>query len=304
MDWFHCNLCYLQKDAMFYITSCGHILCQTCITRDNCRVCRTACRYLAISENLKPQEKMFFRSLKETALKYFDHIGQVWSFQKQQHDLHINFYKQHLSKTQNVLQEALQRIEIQESEMKTIKRENAELKSLVNILKGSLGRLQSNRVCTPRPVGITSPSQTVTPRHSSQHCSQIVSRSSSTDSLPYVGSRSGGFSQPASAGRTQERSTPLTSDQGSPMSLQSVPYGGSSHSTSMLNFPFLCEQSNVSGDPIQTRNTPNVFPGESRDSRATPGRNTDRLRPIQLQFTPRTPSSRSYHSRVLPNTVS
>ncbi|KAM4706992.1 E3 ubiquitin-protein ligase RNF212B [Discoglossus pictus] len=214
MDWFHCNVCFLRQDATFYITSCGHILCQACITRDYCSVCRTACKYLALSENLKPQEKIYFRGLKETAQKYFDHIAQVWSFQKQQNNLLLAFYKHHINKTQNALQEALQKIDNQEREMKAMKKDNEELRSLVTILKGSLSRSQSNsRTCTPRPVAITSPSQTVTPRHSSQHCSQVVSRSSSAESIPYRVSRSGGPSQPASAGGVQNRTTPITPSQ-------------------------------------------------------------------------------------------
>ncbi|KAM8960604.1 LOW QUALITY PROTEIN: E3 ubiquitin-protein ligase RNF212B [Pelodytes ibericus] len=211
MDWFHCNLCFLRKDTTFYITSCGHILCEACITRDYCSVCRTVCRCTALSQNLKPQEKIFFRSLKDTALKYFDQIAQVWSFQKQQHDLHIAFYRQHLSKTQHALQEALCKIENQENEVKSMKRENAELKSLVTILKGSLSRSQSNsRSCTPRPVAITSPSQVGT---SQSLVFFFPSRSSSMESIPHVVSRSGGLSQSASAGRVQDRSTPSTSNQ-------------------------------------------------------------------------------------------
>ncbi|XP_075425166.1 E3 ubiquitin-protein ligase RNF212B isoform X2 [Ascaphus truei] len=304
MDWFHCNLCFLREDTAFYVTSCGHILCQMCVTRDYCSVCRTACKYLALSENLKPQEKIFFRGLKETAQKYFDHIAQVWSFQKQQGDLTMAFYKQHLSKTQNALQEALLKIDNQERELKATKRDNTELRSLVSLLKGSLSRSQSSsRSCTPRPVAITSPTQTVTPRHSSQHCSQVVSRSSSVDSIPYRVSRSGERSS-ASTGRVQDRTTPITPSHGSPMSGHSGPYRFPSHSSSMVNFPFLGEQSTDSVDRLQThtdRSTPRIYSGDRRESSVTPGSSTDRLRAIQLTFTPRTPGS--HHSRGIPDTI-
>ncbi|XP_075067286.1 E3 ubiquitin-protein ligase RNF212B isoform X2 [Mixophyes fleayi] len=232
MDWLHCNVCHLQQGNTFYITSCGHILCQACITQDYCSVCRTACKYLPVSENLKPQEKIYFRSPRDTVQTYFKNIAQAWSFQKQQHDLHVMFYKQYLTKNQNTLQVALQKIHSQENELKVIKKENDELRSLVTHLKGSLSRSQSNsRSCTPRPVAITSPSQTVTPRHSSQHCGQVVSRSSSVES--YVRSHSGTGSQPTSANRTQDRTTPISSSQGSPMSGHSMSY--------RYNLPLTCQ---------------------------------------------------------------
>ncbi|XP_063313222.1 RING finger protein 212B [Pelobates fuscus] len=173
-----------------------------------------------------------------------------------------------------------------------MKRENTELKSLVSILKGSLNRSQnSSRSCTPRPVAITSPSQIVTPRHSSQQSSQVVSRSSPMDSISHIESRSGGFSQSASSYGILDRSTPLTSNQESPMSVQSVHYCA----PSTVNYPFLGEEPNVSREQMQTSsnsNTPRIY----SESNNTPASNAGRLRSLQLVFTPRTP--RTYQSAV------
>ncbi|XP_066461096.1 RING finger protein 212B [Eleutherodactylus coqui] len=271
MDWFHCNVCYMQQGTTFYITSCGHIVCKTCMTQDYCNVCRTSCKCLPISENLKPQEKIYFRSLKETIQKRFNSISQAWTFQKQQHDLHVNFYKQYITKAQNALQEALQKIENQEtSELKAVKSENAELRSMVNHLKSSLSRSQSSsRSCTPRPIAVTPPSQTVTPRHSLQQYGQIASRSSSAESLPYLRSHSGTGSQSTSASRIHERTTPISSTQGSPMSGHSISY-----------------RTDISNDQLQTPNEiSNPFRTNSavaRDSFNTPSNNLDRLRAIQV----------------------
>ncbi|XP_073853091.1 E3 ubiquitin-protein ligase RNF212B isoform X6 [Macaca fascicularis] len=77
MDWFHCNQCFRKDGAHFFVTSCGHIFCKTCVTLEKCAVCGTACKHLALSDNLKPQEKMFFKSPVETALQYFSHISQL-----------------------------------------------------------------------------------------------------------------------------------------------------------------------------------------------------------------------------------
>nr|XP_033772686.1 LOW QUALITY PROTEIN: RING finger protein 212B-like [Geotrypetes seraphini] len=184
MDWFHCNQCFHSEGTAFFVTSCGHILCQNC---------ENACKYLALSDNMKPQEKMYFKGLKETALKCFEHISQVASFQKQQTEQLICFYKKELAEVQAAVQEAAKKISSQDWELKALKKENGELKSLLVIAKESLNKPQScNRSSTPRPVAITSPSQRVTPCHGSQHSSQVVSRCSSAESIQYRVSRSGG----------------------------------------------------------------------------------------------------------------
>ncbi|XP_063769700.1 RING finger protein 212B isoform X2 [Pseudophryne corroboree] len=268
MDWMHCNACLLQGKSTYYITSCGHILCQACITQDYCSVCRTASKYLPISEN-------------------------AWTFQKQQHEIHLMFYKQYISRSQKSLQVALQKTDSQENELKTLKKENAELRSLVSHLKGSLSRSQSSsRSCTPRPVAITSPSQTVTPWPNSHFCGQVVSLPSSGES--YVRSHSGTGSQPTSVNRLQDRNTPLSSSQGSPLSGQSVSYRLPSQPTSNQNFSYAGVRSTISGSQTQARTDSNTLRGSSavtRETCITPSTNIDRLRAIQLTFTPKMPGS-------------
>ncbi|XP_011943878.1 PREDICTED: RING finger protein 212B isoform X4 [Cercocebus atys] len=117
MDWFHCNQCFRKDGAHFFVTSCGHIFCKTCVTLEKCAVCGTACKHLALSDNLKPQEKMFFKSPVETALQYFSHISQVWSFQKKQTDLLIAFYKHRITKLETAMQEAQQALVSQDKNL-------------------------------------------------------------------------------------------------------------------------------------------------------------------------------------------
>ncbi|CAO2590864.1 RING finger protein 212B [Lemmus lemmus] len=76
MDWFHCNQCFRKDGAHFFVTSCGHIFCKKCMTLEKCAVCGSRCKHLALSDNLKPQEKKFFKSPVETALQCFSHISQ------------------------------------------------------------------------------------------------------------------------------------------------------------------------------------------------------------------------------------
>ncbi|KAM9584676.1 E3 ubiquitin-protein ligase RNF212B isoform 2-T2 [Morphnus guianensis] len=77
MDWFHCNRCYRQEGARFAVTSCGHVLCTACGGTGPCPVCAADCRYLPISDKMRPQEKLFFKSPADIALKHLTHISQV-----------------------------------------------------------------------------------------------------------------------------------------------------------------------------------------------------------------------------------
>ncbi|KAG8455404.1 hypothetical protein GDO86_001554 [Hymenochirus boettgeri] len=256
MDWFHCNICFLLQNETYYITSCGHIICQKCAIRDKCSVCRKSCKYLALSEN-------------------------VSNFQKQQHELQIAFFKQHISKAQNALQEAIQKINSQESELKAMKRDNAELRSMVIILKGSMNKSQNNRMCTSRPV-ITPPSQPVTPQYVSQPFSHVVSHSSS-ESMPFGISRSGGQSQLASASSVQEMTTPLSSSHGTPMSGHSLSSRIPSQSSSMVTLPLLGELSRDHNQANIGSTTPHQHSAGSLTESSTPsGSSNDRLRAIRV----------------------
>ncbi|XP_036985189.2 RING finger protein 212B isoform X2 [Artibeus jamaicensis] len=224
MDWFHCNRCFRKDGAHFFVTSCGHIFCKKCVTLEKCLVCGAACKHLALSDNLKPQEKMYFKSPVETALQHFSHISQVWSFQKKQTDLLIAFYKHRVTTLEAAMQEAQQTVTSQNKELSVLRKENEELKKFLAILKESPSWYQGSRSTTPRPVGITSPSQSVAPRPSSQHSSQVVSRSSSVESIP---SRMAGFSSIGQEARGfQGRSTPRDSytETPSPASTHSLSY--------------------------------------------------------------------------------
>ncbi|KAK1338792.1 hypothetical protein QTO34_019451 [Cnephaeus nilssonii] len=127
--------------------------------------------------------------------------AKVWRFQKKQTDLLIAFYKHRITKLEAAMQEAQQTVASQNKELSVLRKENEELKKFLAILKESPSWYQGSRPTTPRPVGITSPTQSVTPRPSCQHSSQVVSRSSSVESIPY---RVAGFS--SSVGQIQRNS--------------------------------------------------------------------------------------------------
>uniref|UniRef100_A0A8C6MXL7 Ring finger protein 212B n=1 Tax=Mus spicilegus TaxID=10103 RepID=A0A8C6MXL7_MUSSI len=265
MDWFHCNQCFRKDGAHFFVTSCGHIFCKKCMTLEKCAVCGNLCKHLALSDNLKPQEKKFFKSPVETALQCFSHISQVWCFQKKQTDLLIAFYKDRITKLEASVKEAQEMVASQNKELSALRKENGELKKILDILKGSPSCYYGSRLTTPRPVGITSPSQSVAPRPSSHHSSQVVSRSSSMESIPYTVAGMGHVEQ-GSRG-LHVRSTPGDSytETPSPASTHSLSYRPSSASSGQgVSFrPFF------SGDSGHTRVlTPNN--SGRRESRTTP----------------------------------
>eukprot|EP00074_Homo_sapiens_P076288 XP_011534616.1 RING finger protein 212B isoform X2 [Homo sapiens] len=231
MDWFHCNQCFRKDGAHFFVTSCGHIFCKKCVTLEKCAVCGTACKHLALSDNLKPQEKMFFKSPVETALQYFSHISQVWSFQKKQTDLLIAFYKHRITKLETAMQEAQQALVSQDK--------------IVSLKEGEW-----------RTEEISSHSK-VTPRPSFQHSSQVVSRSSSAESIPY---REAGFGSLGQGGRgLQGRRTPRDSynETPSPASTHSLSYRTSSASSGQGIFSFRPSPNGHSGHTRVL--TPNNF---------------------------------------------
>nr|XP_023395845.1 RING finger protein 212B [Loxodonta africana] len=259
MDWFHCNQCFRKDGAHFFVTSCGHIFCKKCVTLEKCAVCGAACKHLALSDNVS-----FYPPSCETALQYFSHISQVWRFQKKQTDLLIAFYKHRISKLEADIQEAQQTVASQDKELSVLRKENRELKKFLAILKESPSRYQGSRSTTPRPVGITSPSQSVTPRPSSQHSSQVVSRSSSVESTPY---RVAGFGSLGQGVRClQGRSTPRDSyiETPSPASTYSLSYRPSSASSGQGIFPFRPSLNDRDSDHTRVLTPSNSGQRESR----------------------------------------
>nr|XP_020141461.1 RING finger protein 212B isoform X6 [Microcebus murinus] len=193
-------------------------------------------------------------------------VRKVWSFQKKQTNLLIAFYKHRITKLEAAMQEAQQTLVSQDKELSVLRKENGELKKFLAILKESPSRYQGSRSTTPRPVGITSPSQSVTPRPSSQHSSQVVSRSSSVESMPY---RMTGFGSLGQGGRgLQGRNTPRNSytETPSPASTHSLSYRSSSASSGQGIFSF---RPTLNGDLGHTRVlTPNN--SGQRENRTTP----------------------------------
>ncbi|XP_068777923.1 RING finger protein 212B isoform X5 [Struthio camelus] len=173
-DWFHCNRCFRQEGAQFSVTSCGHVLCRQCAgAAGKCPVCGAACKSLRLSDEMRPQEKLFFESPAAVALKRLARVSRGASSGRRP--------------TCSWLSARTKRAGLGPPCRRPARR----WPPATGSWRPCGGRTASCastsarcRTATPRPVGVTSPAQTVTPQPRRQLSGQVVSRSSSLDSLP------------------------------------------------------------------------------------------------------------------------
>ncbi|XP_066487406.1 RING finger protein 212B [Tiliqua scincoides] len=305
MDWFHCNQCFTQEASDFCITNCGHIFCKKCAGTDNCPTCKTSCKYMLLNDNMKPEEKRFFRSPVETALNYIAHISQVWTFQKGQMELLVSFYKHTASKAEGALKQAHQKLISQEKKLQSVQEENRELKKYLNFLKASPRHHQGSRNSTPRPVAITPPSQTVTPKSVFQHSSQVVSRSSSMESISsHISHPPDWQSTTGSTRMTPGRITSADSTNAtpSPASTHNLYYRASSHTptSNIFNLQQGMVRQSQTTNSGQQQETPHfslsIFSDQAEEVTMPEHSTIRRLQPVQLRFIPH--STPSFNSRL------
>ncbi|XP_015471408.1 RING finger protein 212B isoform X2 [Parus major] len=130
MDWFHCARCFRQDGTQFTITSCGHILCEGCGGTGPCPVCATACRYLPLSQQMRPEVKVFFKNPVAIALKHLAHVMQVWQFQKAQAQLLVDLHRDKSQQMQAELEKAREELRETRRELESLRQENAELRRI------------------------------------------------------------------------------------------------------------------------------------------------------------------------------
>ncbi|XP_062285138.1 RING finger protein 212B-like [Scomber scombrus] len=173
MDWFHCNKCFTKRGSKFAVSSCGHIFCEACIKSKQCSVCGASCSYLPITDEMKPQEKVFFQEPVKLIQSRLEHISQIALFQRTQMERVTAHFKHKSVELERHLKEVTERGYRQHSELK---RENAHLKKKLAELQRETAELKkplSQRRVSPAqfqtdgnqrmslPVAVTSP---VTPR--------------------------------------------------------------------------------------------------------------------------------------------
>ncbi|XP_031415934.2 RING finger protein 212B isoform X2 [Clupea harengus] len=152
MDWFHCNRCFHREGKKFAVSTCGHICCDNCINPKQCSVCGTSCNYLPISNQMKPQEQVYFRDPVKLIQSRMEHISQIAQFQLKQMDRVMTYNKKRSLELERRLKEVTE-------ECYRLKKENTELKKPLSQWRVSPGKFQSNG--TPQrmslPIAVTPP---------------------------------------------------------------------------------------------------------------------------------------------------
>ncbi|XP_041805953.1 RING finger protein 212B-like [Chelmon rostratus] len=173
MDWFHCNQCFTRRGSKFAVSSCGHICCEACIKSQQCSVCGTHCSYLPITDEMKPQEKVFFKDPVKLIQSRLENISQIALFQQTQMERVTAHFRHKSIELERRVKEVSEQGYRQLSELR---RENADLKKQLSELKRETADLRkplSQRRVSPGhfqidgtqrmslPVAVASP---VTPR--------------------------------------------------------------------------------------------------------------------------------------------
>ncbi|XP_059200640.1 RING finger protein 212B-like isoform X3 [Centropristis striata] len=132
MDWFHCNHCFTRSGSKFAVSSCGHICCEACIKSKQCSVCGASCSYLPITDEMKPQEKVFFKDPVKLIQSRLDHISQIALFQRTHMERVTAHFKHKSVELERRLKEVTEQGYRQLSELK---RENDDLKKQLSELR-------------------------------------------------------------------------------------------------------------------------------------------------------------------------
>ncbi|NXC61187.1 RN212 ligase, partial [Aleadryas rufinucha] len=95
-----CNSCLCEPrnpTPRFSLTSCGHVFCEICLQKgkkDECLVCRTACRTLVLSKQVSPDIQSLFMGVDVLCKKYSKEISQVSEFQEKHRKHLLTYHKQ------------------------------------------------------------------------------------------------------------------------------------------------------------------------------------------------------------------
>uniref|UniRef100_A0A3Q3WIV4 Uncharacterized protein n=1 Tax=Mola mola TaxID=94237 RepID=A0A3Q3WIV4_MOLML len=153
MDWFHCNQCFISRGSKFAVSSCGHIYCEACI-KSQCSVCGASCSYIPITDQMKPQEKVFFKDPVKLIQSRLEHIAQIAHFQRGQMERVIAHFKRKSAKLEMHLKDVTE----QAYQLSELKRENANLKKQLSELRRETAELKKplsqRRQVSPGPFQI------------------------------------------------------------------------------------------------------------------------------------------------------
>ncbi|NXR30445.1 RN212 ligase, partial [Zosterops hypoxanthus] len=112
-----CNSCLSEPHKptpRFCLTSCGHVFCEVCLQKgkkDECLVCRSACRTLVLSKEVSPDIQSLFMRVDVLCKKYSKEISQVSEFQEKHRKRFFTHHKQKIAKLEESLKKVTQQMQ-------------------------------------------------------------------------------------------------------------------------------------------------------------------------------------------------
>ncbi|NXI76292.1 RN212 ligase, partial [Rhipidura dahli] len=112
-----CNSCFCEPRSptpRFSLTSCGHVFCETCLQKgkkDECLVCKAACRTLVLSKQVSPDIQSLFMGVDVLCKKYSKEISQVSEFQEKHRKRLLAYHKQKIAKLEESLKKVTQQMQ-------------------------------------------------------------------------------------------------------------------------------------------------------------------------------------------------
>ncbi|KAM6077243.1 putative E3 SUMO-protein ligase RNF212 [Chlamydotis macqueenii] len=111
-----CNVCFCEPrkpTPRFSLTSCGHVICETCLQKgkeDECLICRTPCRTLFLSKQTDPDIQSLFMGIDTLCKKYSKEITQISEFQEKHRKHLLAYHRQKMAKLEESLKKVTQQI--------------------------------------------------------------------------------------------------------------------------------------------------------------------------------------------------
>ncbi|XP_056346833.1 probable E3 SUMO-protein ligase RNF212 [Oenanthe melanoleuca] len=112
-----CNSCFSEPQSptpRFCLTSCGHVFCEVCLQKgkkDECLVCKSACRTLVLSKETRPDIQSLFMKIDVLSKKCSKEESQVSQFQGKYRKRLVTYHKQKIAKLEESLKKVTQQVQ-------------------------------------------------------------------------------------------------------------------------------------------------------------------------------------------------
>ncbi|XP_025146275.3 probable E3 SUMO-protein ligase RNF212 isoform X7 [Bubalus kerabau] len=115
-SWVFCNRCFQppQATSCFSLTNCGHVYCDACLRkgkRDECLICKVACRTVLLSKHTDPNIQALFMGVDSLCMKYAKETSQISEFQEKHRRRLLAFYGEKISQLEESLRKSTLRVE-------------------------------------------------------------------------------------------------------------------------------------------------------------------------------------------------